>query len=90
MNVGDVFTRLRGSSQTTTPSFVELLPRVDVDYSKVDLYSVFGRRFASLYYRDDKYLHFCVNTMTARQSLAQYFGSLTVSYLASTITLNSG
>jgi DNA helicase HerA-like ATPase/predicted transcriptional regulator len=74
MNVSDVLMRLRGSSQTTTPSFVELLPRVDVDYSKVDLYSVFGRRFATLYYRDDKYLHFCANTVTARQSLAQYFG----------------
>jgi uncharacterized membrane protein len=74
MNVNDVLSRLRGSSQTVGLPFVELLPRVDIDYSKVDLYTVLGRRFAVLYYHDGKYLHFCANTITTRQSLAQYFG----------------
>jgi DNA helicase HerA-like ATPase len=52
----------------------ELLPRVDIDYSKFDPYTVFGRTFAVLYYQGEKYLHFCVNTLTSKQSLSQYFG----------------
>ncbi|WP_230951066.1 ATP-binding protein [Sulfolobus acidocaldarius] len=52
----------------------EILPRVDIDYSKFDPYVVFGRTFAVLYYQGEKYLHFCVNTLTSKQSLSQYFG----------------
>jgi hypothetical protein len=52
----------------------ELLPRVDIDYSKFDPYTAFGRSFAVLYYQGEKYLHFCVNTLTSKQSLSQYFG----------------
>jgi len=52
----------------------ELLPRVDIDYSKIDLYTVFGKAFASLIYKGEKYYHFCVNTLTSKQSLSQYFG----------------
>jgi len=52
----------------------ELLPRVDIDYSKFDPYTVFGRTFAVLYYQGEKYLHFCVNTLTSKQSLLQFFG----------------
>ncbi|ACP36054.1 conserved hypothetical protein [Sulfolobus islandicus L.S.2.15] len=52
----------------------EILPRVDIDYSKFDPYTVFGRTFAVLYYQGEKYLHFCVNTLTSKQSLLQYFG----------------
>jgi DNA helicase HerA-like ATPase len=53
---------------------MEILPRVDIDYSKFDPYTVFGRSFAVLYYQGEKYLHFCVNTLTSKQSLSQYFG----------------
>ncbi|QGA54554.1 type IV secretion system DNA-binding domain-containing protein [Sulfolobus sp. E5-1-F] len=52
----------------------ELYPRVDIDYSKVSLINLLGRTFGVLYYQGEKYLHFYVNTITAKQSLAQYFG----------------
>nr|WP_011225117.1 ATP-binding protein [Sulfolobus islandicus]CAG38151.1 putative TraG protein [Sulfolobus islandicus] len=55
-------------------TWYEIYPRVDIDYSKFDPYTVFGRTFTALYYQGEKYLHFCVNTLTSRQSLAQYFG----------------
>nr|WP_011225196.1 ATP-binding protein [Sulfolobus islandicus]CAG38235.1 putative TraG protein [Sulfolobus islandicus] len=55
-------------------TWYEIYPRVDIDYSKFDPYSVFGRTFATLYYQGEKYLHFCVNTLTSKQSLSQYFG----------------
>nr|WP_011229432.1 DUF87 domain-containing protein [Sulfolobus sp. NOB8H2]CAA09120.1 hypothetical protein [Sulfolobus sp. NOB8H2] len=55
-------------------TWYEIYPRVDIDYSKFDPYTVFGRTFATLYYQGEKYLHFCVNTLTSKQSLSQYFG----------------
>ncbi|ACR42220.1 type IV secretion system DNA-binding domain-containing protein [Saccharolobus islandicus] len=55
-------------------TWYEIFPRVDIDYSKFDPYTVFGRTFAALYYQGEKYLHFCINTLTSKQSLSQYFG----------------
>ena len=52
----------------------EIYPRVDIDYSKFDPYTVFGRTFVVLYYQGEKYSHFCVNALTSKQSLSQYFG----------------
>nr|WP_011114786.1 ATP-binding protein [Sulfolobus islandicus]AAK06908.1 ORF1042 [Sulfolobus islandicus] len=55
-------------------TWYEIYPRVDIDYSKFDPYVTFGRTFSALYYQGEKYLHFCVNTLTSKQSLSQYFG----------------
>ncbi|AGJ61872.1 Hypothetical Protein SiL_0398 [Sulfolobus islandicus LAL14/1] len=54
-------------------TWYEIYPRVDIGYSKFDPYVTFGRVFAALYYQGDKYLHFCVNTLTSKQSPSQIF-----------------